>query len=282
MCSFSDLKKVDNFIPKIRNSICDLQVGSYKYITETYFQKYDTLVDDAFQNFISNELSHGFCEKQNIVPKLSVLQRQLIGEGSHRRLTSSIRIEIQPEVLSKSPSLFCESILVERLPFGVFADPFELEHLTQRGEFTDASAFGDTDLELPTVRANRSIVEVHMALGASTKTEWELNIELPLHARYAPLGKHGYTRVEFGSPDLLLRCVVESDSHNQSCIFSSANAGVRSSSAATVWEVPSGIVEHTKLVSVLTFISAVVGAFSIVLACLFPSEFSDYKDSKQS
>ena len=55
--------------------------------------------------------------------------------------------------------------------------------------FTDASAFGDTDLELPTVRANRSVVEIHMDLGPSTLSEnnygWELNIELPLHARYA-------------------------------------------------------------------------------------------------
>lgn len=45
--------------------------------------------------------------------------------------------------------------------------------------------FGDTDLELPTARANRSVVEVHMALDPSTKNEWELNVEIPLHARYA-------------------------------------------------------------------------------------------------
>lgn len=49
--------------------------------------------------------------------------------------------------------------------------------------FTDASAFGDTDLELPTVRANRSVIEIHMDVGS--KNGLELKIELPLHARYA-------------------------------------------------------------------------------------------------
>ncbi|KAJ9537619.1 hypothetical protein OSB04_030352 [Centaurea solstitialis] len=267
------------------------ELGVHKYITEAYFQKHESLIDQTFQDFIASELSNGFCEKlqdnHNFVPKLSVLQRRLIGEGSHRRLTSSIRIESQPEVSSKLSSLFCKAIIVERLPSGVFADPFELEHLTERGVFADASAFGDTDLELPTVRANRSVVEVHMDLGPSTlmgnKNGWEVSVGLPLHARYAPLGEHDYTRVEFGPPDLFLRCIVDGDSRNQSCIFPSTNnGGVRSTNAATVWEVPSGIVKHTKAVSVLTFISAVASAFSIFMACVYYSDSAVYSSHKQS
>ncbi|KAJ0769308.1 putative glycosylphosphatidylinositol-mannosyltransferase I, PIG-X/PBN1 [Helianthus annuus] len=255
----------------------------HKYITEAYFQKHETLIDRAFQDFISSELSHVFCGKRNFMPKLSVMQRQLIGEGSHRRLTSSVKIEIQPEVIS---SLSCEAIAIERLPSGVFADPFELEHLTERGVFSGASAFGDTDLELPTVRANRSVVEVHVDLSPNSlsgnKNSWELKIEIPLHARYAPLGKHGYTRVEFESPDLFVHCVDEGDTLNQSCIFSSTDEGVRTSPHAIVWEVPSGIVKHTKIVSVLTFIAAVVGALSVFMACIFYSEVSVYNGTKQS
>lgn len=105
---------------------------------------------------------------------------------------------------------------------------------------------------------------------------------IALYSILQPLGKHGYTKVEFGSPDLFVRCIVEGDSYNQSCIFSSANDGIRSSSAAIFWEVPSGIVKHTKVVSVLTFISAVVGALSILAACVFHSEISIHSDSKQS
>ncbi|KAI7743028.1 hypothetical protein M8C21_032693 [Ambrosia artemisiifolia] len=260
--------------------------GSHRYLTEAYFQKHDTLIDRLFQDFLSSELSHVTCGKQNLMPKLSVMQRKLIGEGSHRRLTSSVKIEIEPEVISKLPSLLCEAIVIERLPSGVFADPFELEHLTGRGVFSGASAFGDTDLELPTVRANRSVVEVHVDLSPNSlsgnKNSWELNIEIPLHARYAPLGKNGYTKVEFESPNLFVHCIVEGYQPNQSCILSSTNEGVKTSSPAIVWEVPSGIVEHTKIVSVVTFIAAVVGALSIFMACILYSDHSVYIGSKQS
>ena len=97
-----------------------------------------------------------------------------------------------------------------------------------------------------------------------------------------PLGEHGYTSVEFGSPNMFLRCIVEGDSNNQSCIFLSTNDGIRSSDAATVWEVPSGIVKHTKVVSVLTFISAVASAFSIFMACVYYSDNAVYSGRKQS
>ncbi|XP_071737434.1 uncharacterized protein [Rutidosis leptorrhynchoides] len=258
------------------------ELGNHRYVTEEYFQKYDTLIDHVFQDFISDEVSHSSNKNQTFVPKLSILQRQLIGEGSHRRLTSSIRIEINPEALSKLYFHLCKSIIIERLPSGVFADPFELQHLTERGVFSDASVFGDTDLELPTVRANRSVVEAHMALDPSTKNVWDLNFEIPLHIRYPPLGNDGYTRVEFGSPDLLLYCNIERDSSYQSLIFSSTNDGVGSSFDAIVWDVPSGIVKHTKFVSVVTFISAVIGAFAILMACVFYSDVSVYNGSKES
>ena len=55
--------------------------------------------------------------------------------------------------------------------------------------FTEAAVFGDTNLELPSVVSNRSVVEVHMDVGDNILTGLnnglEINIELPLHARYA-------------------------------------------------------------------------------------------------
>lgn len=54
-----------------------------------------------------------------------------MGEGSHRRLSSSIRLESEHSLQS------CEGIIIEKLPSGVFADPFELQHLVHRkGRFT--------------------------------------------------------------------------------------------------------------------------------------------------
>ncbi|KAK9275777.1 hypothetical protein L1049_023046 [Liquidambar formosana] len=140
-----------------------------KYIMKPYFENYDSLIDSYLQDFIEHELSHGSCEvlpdNLNLVLRLSILQRYLIGEGSHRRLSSSIRFNIHSEFIPELPTHFCEVIIIEKLPSGVFADPFELQHLLQHGVFTDAAVFGDTNLELPSVRSNRSLVEVHLDIG---------------------------------------------------------------------------------------------------------------------
>lgn len=108
-----------------------------KFITEPYFKKRDSLLDSDFRSFISNKLPLDSCailqDKLNFMPRLSVLKRYLIGEGSHRRLLSSIGLSIEPESVAELPRNLCKVISIERLPCGVFADPFELQHLLQRG-----------------------------------------------------------------------------------------------------------------------------------------------------
>lgn len=111
--------------------------SSKKYLMTSYFEKYENLVDSYFQDFIARELHSGSCEvlpeNQSPVSKHSVLRRHLIGEGSHRHLSSSIRFDIDPKSLALLPVNYCEVLVVERLPSGVFADPFELQHLRQHG-----------------------------------------------------------------------------------------------------------------------------------------------------
>ncbi|CAK9170043.1 unnamed protein product [Ilex paraguariensis] len=239
---------------------------------------------------MAHELHTGSCEalqdKLNLVPRLSILHQHLIGEGSHRRLSSSIRFKSLPESLPEVPAHFCEAIIIERLPSGVFADPFELQHLLQRGVFADAAVFGDINLELPSFRSNRSIVEIHLDIGPNIlsghKNEVEINIELPLHARYPPLGKRGFSAVQFGLPDLFLRCSIEGKSHNESCLFMSTHGGAESQVVAAVWEVPCGIKEHEGVVSVITFITAIVSALLIVLTSIHYSDITDCNHLKQS
>lgn len=52
----------------------------------------------------------------------------------------------------------------------------------------EASAFGDTNLELPSIQSNRSLVEIHMDIGSNaltgSKHGLEISVELPIHARY--------------------------------------------------------------------------------------------------
>ncbi|KAM4106428.1 hypothetical protein ACB094_04G064900 [Castanea mollissima] len=153
---------------------------------------YGSLLDSDFQGFRAQVLPLGMCGKLpnhlNLVPRLSVLQHNLIGEGSHRHLSSSIRFSMDPESITDLSTHSCEVIIIERLPSGVFADPFELQHLLQHGAFNDVSVFGDTNLEFPSFLSNRSVVEIHMDVGHKN----ELDIK-------------------------------KGTSHNQSCLFTSTS-----------------------------------------------------------
>lgn len=53
--------------------------------------------------------------------------------------------------------------------------------------FSDAAVFGDSNLELPSFRSNRSVVEIHTEISSGediNSNQMEIKIELPLHARY--------------------------------------------------------------------------------------------------
>ncbi|CAN4128126.1 unnamed protein product [Withania somnifera] len=249
-----------------------------KYVAKSYFNRHDNLVDSNFEDFIAREILSSACVSLQgnvkFAPQLSALHRKLIGEGSHRRLSSFLHLKMSLESISRPPKS-CEVIISERLPSGVFADPFELQHLVRRGVFTDAAVFGDTNLELPSFLSNRSLVEVHLEVGTNLtsqqKDELEIHMELPLHARYQPLGR-AFSRVEFASPDVFLRCNFEGKEHDTSCLFPLDKQNAESNDNCPVWEVPCGNREHTKVVSAFTFISAVVSAFLIIVVSISYSD----------
>ncbi|KAH0642893.1 hypothetical protein KY289_033867 [Solanum tuberosum] len=258
------------------------------YVAKSYFNKHENLVDSKFEDFIAHDILYGACVSLQgnveFSPKLSALHGKLIGEGSHRRLSSTLRLKMSSESISRPPKS-CEVIIVERLPSGVFADPFELQHLVQRGVFRDAAVFGDTNLELPSFLSNRSLVEVHLEVGTNLtsqqKDELEIHMELPLHARYQPLG-HGFSRVEFASPDLFLRCNVERKEDDTGCLFLLDKQNAESIDTHPVWEVPCGNREHTEVVSAFTFISAVVSSLLIIVASIKYSDNASSNVLKQS
>ncbi|GMY29700.1 phosphatidylinositol-glycan biosynthesis class X protein [Fagus crenata] len=268
------------------NSFCSFK----RFIMKSYYEKYGSLLDSDFHAFIAQALPFGLSgtlpDTLNLVPKLSLLHRNLIGEGSHRHLSSSIRFSIDPKSITDLPTHSCEVIIIERLPSGVFADPFELQHLLQRGVFNDVAVFGDTNLELPSFLSSQSVVEIHMDVGPNLllrhKNGLDINIELPLHARYPPLDESGYSRVKFGPPDLFVCCSIKGTSHNQSCLFTSTSEDAELESGEIVWRIPSGIKTHARIVSVVTFISALLSTLLIVLTCIFYSDARPHKTLKQS
>ncbi|KAK3140137.1 hypothetical protein QOZ80_5AG0396560 [Eleusine coracana subsp. coracana] len=164
----------------------------------------------------SGDMCNGLADDVD-VPTLSELHRELVGEGSHRRLVYSMKFgACQDAIVSFLDSYDAHLVIIEKLPNGVFADPFELQHFVERKVFLDVAVFGDSNLELPSALSNRSAVEIHVDLGPSTSANCNLMIELPLHARYPPLDPSGYATVEFGNPDQLLR-YRKKNIHSDSC-----------------------------------------------------------------
>lgn len=103
---------------------------SDQYIMQSYFTTHTSLNDSEFRNFLLLQQCSDKIPSEddpNIESANSLLQhRNIIGEGSHRNLLTSIKLPVQ------SQSQLYELVIVERLPLGVFADPFELQSLQQR------------------------------------------------------------------------------------------------------------------------------------------------------
>ncbi|EOA14903.1 hypothetical protein CARUB_v10028232mg [Capsella rubella] len=254
---------------------------SDRFIMDSYFTTHTSLNDSEFRKFLllqqcSDKVSS---EDPNIVPVTSLVQyRNVTGEGSHRNLLTSIRL-----LPLYSELKLHELVIVERLPLGVFADPFELQSLQERRVFSDVSVFGDTNLELPSFRSNRSVVEIHVEISTRDYENGEISLKLPLHARYQPLGDSGYSRVEFGEPDLFL-CSSQAQNHQHEQRRCSVLSIGRSKTETTsvFWDIPAGIRGHTEYVSSLTFAAAVLSAFSILMASVLSSKVESCKNSKQS
>ncbi|QCE16801.1 phosphatidylinositol glycan [Vigna unguiculata] len=240
-----------------------------KFLMQSYYDRYTNLHDSDFENFVSQEVTSGLCE-HDLVWRLSDLKRNLTGEGSHRSVSTLIKFQSQQlKSLSELLSHSCELIIIERLPSGVFADPFELQHFVQRGVFSDIAVFGDTNLELPSFLSNRSAVEIHLVVDPNILQDpTDIKTELPLHARYQSLNESGYSTVEFGAPDMLVRCSTKDRVENR-CFLKLEKGDANVYGSRIVWRIPSGIKTHAGLVSTVTFTAALLSTLAIVAASLY-------------
>ncbi|KAK7287228.1 hypothetical protein RIF29_00375 [Crotalaria pallida] len=246
-----------------------------KFLMQSYCDRYTNLIDSDFESFLSQEVTSRSCElfpdNHDFVLRLSALKRDLIGEGSHRRVSTLIKFQTkQSKSLSGLFSFSCEFIIIERLPSGVFADPFELQRLVQRGVFNDIAVFGDTNLELLSFLSNRSAVEIHLDVDPKTLLQpTDITIDLPLHARYQPLNESGYSTVEFGAPDILIHCSAKEKMETRNCFFKLTNDDANYNDAGIVWRIPSGRKAHADLVSSVTFTAALLSTLVIVFTSLY-------------
>lgn len=108
---------------------------SRRYIGDAYL---DTLTGqlaqrrDLAQMSDSGELCKGLADDVE-VPMLSKLRRQLVGEGSHRHLVYSMDFGVCDSAVVNFLDVYdAHLVIFEKLPDGVFADPFELQHFVER------------------------------------------------------------------------------------------------------------------------------------------------------
>lgn len=243
-----------------------------------------------FESAMSGSSSklHQDCGKQHS-SELEVidLRHMLIGSGAHRQLSSSMKFKYQQNYSSELNHPFCEIVMMERLPSGVFADPFELQRLVHRGGLSAAYVYGDTNLELPSQHSHQSIVEVHVAMNADSghlsgnHFILERTINLPLHARYPPLKTEGYSVASISIPHVFLLCEHETQTGN---IKSKTNVKTEGnkvlswitwdsdashSSKVLKWRIPAGNQLHVEFVSIFTGLSALVAVMAIFVASLY-------------
>ncbi|XP_038881268.1 phosphatidylinositol-glycan biosynthesis class X protein isoform X1 [Benincasa hispida] len=238
-----------------------------RYIMGSYYEKYESFIDAHFDGFLSQDLPVNICEvlpcDLNTALSLSIRSR-INGEGSHRQLSSTIKFNIKKS-MSQVPIQHCKFIIIERLPSGVFADPFELEHLLHRAVFSDVAVFGDTNLELPSVLSNISVVEVHKDIGPNilshNKNLLDFTVDLPLHSRYPRLDESGYVQVRLKAPDLFLQCSIQEKPHNRSCLFKLESDDAE---ADLTWSIPAGKRSDAGIVRAVTFVSALLSVLCIV------------------
>ncbi|PKU75891.1 hypothetical protein MA16_Dca005938 [Dendrobium catenatum] len=174
-------------------------------LMRSFFNSHGQLSEPDFSKFLDKEICLGdLCEEMLVnadIFGLSSLLRELIGEGSHRQLVTTMELYHHPKFTHFVNEHFCEAIVIEYLPTGVFSDPFELQRLVDREVFLSASVFGDTNLELPYALSNISVVEIHINVKSDAQ---KIVVQLPLHSRYPhlqPNVKHAYGVVRLLQPN---------------------------------------------------------------------------------
>lgn len=135
LCQVDSYNKISDHVGKSSQRLVGCWPFSEAYLTSSYFAQQKSLFDSDCHDYIAEEFgSSDFCKGMGEISllQLSDLQRRLRGEGSHRHLISTLRFMDRSYIRSLLDSHDCKAVIIERLPIGVLADLFELQHLVHR------------------------------------------------------------------------------------------------------------------------------------------------------
>jgi len=112
------------------------------------------------------------------------MSRHLIDTGFHRNIeTNLILDDLTMKMLKKRK---CQLMLVEKLPPGLLADPFQIKALEEHGSFK-VSFSTEVDLESPAHMSEALTLRVYLNPQDSkrlSKHLWIISTLVPVHARY--------------------------------------------------------------------------------------------------
>ena len=189
----------------------------------------------------------------------------------------------------------CNFTVLQLLPAGLFADPYELQNLVtttmQRGKsklLSSFQVFGVVDVEKIETECSQTLLSASaryaafQAQVASCNAHMQIGLTVPLHARYpAPQffavsglstfvwsGLHHYN---ITSPCFRVECASVSAATPQ-CYSTPAEQTSKLSQQFLHWTVPTGGMWHMQLVEIFTVLTAVYSLCQLLKAVLRGSE----------
>eukprot|EP00850_Spirogloea_muscicola_P018659 SM000173S03028 [mRNA] locus=s173:248427:249810:- [translate_table: standard] len=243
--------------------------------------------------------------------RVAACSRWLEGRGAHRALRTQVQLELKVERPPAEggmtgpglpPTALCTPALalVERLPSGVFVDPFELQRLHRAKR--EATELPEVSLRSPAAeRFHGSAFHIacchtsNRRLEASDEATAEdepdkphkllrhFSARLPVHARYPEVGMgpcRKHATVLLLPPLLLITCYdtslnkSEQEASRVEAIWSELDMDLLSEAkdeqvVPLEWLVPVGCSEHAWLVTWATGTTAVGGAICLIHVILF-------------
>lgn len=210
-------------------------------------------------------------------------EAKLAAKGFH----SHIEYTFDRQLLAKSK--VCQITVLQPLPAGVYADPYELANVVgmpstkPQLQLAAYHVFGKIDVEKiepdcePTVlsvSANISIASLYLSAATLSAREPEAyHLKIPLHARYpVPHSQHPghsdlYHNYTIEAPTVMLRCLDPLPQQTSGaatvcqdvCYVSSAKHDLR-------WTVPVGLDKHARLTQIATSAVAVGSLLALLVA----------------
>ncbi|XP_021571315.1 phosphatidylinositol-glycan biosynthesis class X protein [Carlito syrichta] len=207
-----------------------------------------------------------------------ILKQEVLKDGFHRDLSIKVKFGESIEDLQT-----CRLLIKQRIPTGLFVDPYELASLRERNITEAVMVSENFNIEAPNYLSKESEVLIYARQDSQCSDCFQAF--LPVHYRYhRPHSKDGETFVVVNNPDLLMYCdqefpiltcwaqeeVTTPCDLKNSDICQWKNMKYKSVFKNVTLQIPVGLTIHTSLVcSVTLLITILCSTWVLVTVCKY-------------